>query len=45
VTKLTKDGGDLEVRALVDAHRQMKQAQFAYARELGQRHGTHGALG
>ena len=35
VTKLTTDGKDLEVRALVDAHRQMKQAQLAYARELG----------
>ena len=35
VTKLTKDGKDLEVRRLVDAHRQMKQTQLAYARELG----------
>lgn len=34
-TKLTADGRDLEVRRLVDAHRQMKQAQLAYARELG----------
>ena len=34
-TKLTTDGRDLEVRRLVDAHRQMKQAQLAYARELG----------
>jgi len=34
-TKLTIDGRDLEVRRLVDAHRQMKQAQLAYARELG----------
>lgn len=35
VTKLTKDRRDLEVRALVDAHRTMKMAQLAYARELG----------
>jgi hypothetical protein len=34
-TKLTTDGKDLEVRALVDSHRQMKQAQLAYAKELG----------
>jgi len=37
VTKLTKDGKDLSVRALVDSHRQMKQAQLSYARELGSR--------
>ena len=35
VMKRTPDGKDLEVRRLVDAHRQMKQAQLAYARELG----------
>lgn len=34
-TRVSADGKDLEVRALVDAHRQMKQAQLAYARELG----------
>jgi phage terminase small subunit len=34
-TKLTTDGRDLEVRALVDAHRHMKATQLAYARELG----------
>ncbi len=34
-TKITADGKDVEVRRLVDAHRQMKQAQLAYARELG----------
>jgi phage terminase small subunit len=34
-TRVTTDGKDLEVRRLVDAHRQMKQAQLAYARELG----------
>jgi len=34
-TKLTADGRDLEVRRLVDAHRQMKQVALAYARELG----------
>lgn len=34
-TKITVDGKDVEVRRLVDAHRQMKQAQLAYARELG----------
>ncbi|HKN13398.1 MAG TPA: P27 family phage terminase small subunit [Candidatus Binatus sp.] len=35
VTKLTADGRDLEVRALVDAHRRMKQTQLAYANALG----------
>jgi phage terminase small subunit len=34
-TKVTTDGKDIEVRRLVDAHRQMKQAQLSYARELG----------
>ena len=34
-TKVTTDGKDLRVRALVDTHRQMKQAMLGYARELG----------
>ncbi len=34
-TKLTADGKDLEVRRLVDAHRQMKIAMLGHARELG----------
>jgi len=43
---VTKDGRDLEVRALVDAHRQMKQAQLGNARKLGPNaNGTHGARG
>jgi hypothetical protein len=37
VTKVTAEGRDLSVRALVDAHRQMKQTQLAYAKELGRR--------
>ena len=45
-TGVTKDGRDLEVRALVDAHRQMKQAQLGNARKLGPNaNGTHGARG
>jgi phage terminase small subunit len=35
VVRTSKDGKDLEVRKLVDAHRTMKLAQLAYARELG----------
>jgi phage terminase small subunit len=35
VVRTSKDGKDLEVRRLVDSHRQMKMTQLAYARELG----------
>jgi terminase small subunit-like protein len=35
VVHTTADGKDLDVRRLVDAHRQMKLAQLAYGRELG----------
>jgi phage terminase small subunit len=35
IVRTSKDGRDLEVRRLVDSHRQMKMTQLAYARELG----------
>jgi phage terminase small subunit len=35
VVRTTTDGKDLDVRRLVDAHRQNKLAQLAFARELG----------